>query len=110
MGRNRNQKSSGRYRLELDERERIVCYDDLGNKVPLGRCISIGYGIDPDKVRVGISKSCELGDDFGKELKERLKGGTTVWKLNDDELENFENNSYLPKKRRKKKATKSKAR
>lgn len=96
MGR-RNRKSMARkYRIELDAKGRVICRDEHGRSVPLGRCIRLGIGENEQQVKVAIRKSCELGDDFEKDIKKRIiEKGQTLWKVTDDESEEWEDESYF---------------
>ncbi len=96
MGRRNGKRMERRYRIELDGKGRVVCKDEYGRSVPLGRCIRLGIGENEQQVKVAIRKSCELGADFEKDIKKRImEKGQTLWKVTDDETEEWEDASYF---------------
>jgi len=101
-------KPVARYRLVLDKRGRVICLDEDGEQVPMGRCFKIGVGEEADQIQVGMRKSCELGEDFEEKIKKRIMaGGMTLWAQVDDEKEEWEEEEEEAPPRRKKRKRKS---
>jgi hypothetical protein len=97
MGSRRNMER--RFKLALDGKGRVVCFDEKGNRVPLGRCFRIGIDDGSGGIKVAIRKSCELGQDFESQIKKRIvEGKGSVWGLVEDQTEEWEEGSYIRKK------------
>ena len=79
-----------RYKLLRDEDGRIICVDEDGKRVPLGRCFQIEIG-DDDDIQVAVRRSCVLDPETREEVIARLMASRkTVWAVADDDEYDWE--------------------